>query len=292
MKRGGTIRRVLVVAAAALWCGVAGAEPQESLEALRRRAAAGDAQAQSELGARLDDPAEALFWWRKAAAQGYAPAQNNIGYCYATGRGVPQNDALAAEWYRKGAEGGDGWGQVNYADFLIEGRGVPKNLREGLQWLERAAAGGHVQAMYRMGIHREIGLVGYGVATNTSVVRVVDGDGTVSEVTVRDLVMTEDVVLEADEAEALKWYRKAAEGKSGWGWWKVGVFSEYGRACPQDVEYAKKCYRTAERAVPQAAEALRRLEGGKGAAKRMSPDEAFGELVRQLGVGGRRDGAP
>ena len=291
MKNGGTMWQALVLAAA-LWCGVADAAPQESLETLRRRAAAGDAQAQNDLGARLDDPSEALAWWRKAADQGYAPAQNNLGYCYATGWGVNQNDALAAEWYRRGAEGGDGWGQVNYAEFLIDGRGVSKDLREGLRWLERAAARGHVEAMYRLGIYREIGLVGYGVATNRSVVRVADRDGTELEVTVRDLVMTEDVVLAADEAEALKWYRKAAEGKSGWGWWKVGVFSEYGRACPQDVEYAKKCYRTAERMVPQAAEALRRLEGGERPAKRMSPDEAFGELVRQLGGGGRREGAP
>ena len=112
----------------------------------------------------------------------------------------------------------------------------------------------------------------------------VDAEGTASDVTVSDLVMTEDVVLEADEAEALKWYRKAAEGRSGYAWWKLGVFAEYGRACRQDAGYARTCYEKAKNVVPKAAEALRRLDQQEPMPKPLAPDAVFEELIKQLAV--------
>ena len=54
-----------------------------------------------------EDDAEAVRWYRLAAEQGYAGAQNNLGIMYATGRGVPEDDAEAVRWYRMAAEQGE-----------------------------------------------------------------------------------------------------------------------------------------------------------------------------------------
>ena len=52
------------------------------------------------------DFATALQEWRPLAEQGHALAQQYLGNMYATGRGVPENDAEAVKWYRKAAEQG------------------------------------------------------------------------------------------------------------------------------------------------------------------------------------------
>jgi len=40
------------------------------------------------------------------AEQGDARAQYNLGFMYATGEGVPENDAEAVKWFRKAADQG------------------------------------------------------------------------------------------------------------------------------------------------------------------------------------------
>lgn len=43
----------------------------------------------------------------QAAEQGNAQAQLNLGWMYANGQGVRQDDAQAAQWFRKASEQGD-----------------------------------------------------------------------------------------------------------------------------------------------------------------------------------------
>ena len=52
------------------------------------------------------DDAEAVKWYRLAAEQGDADAQASLGWMYASGRGVEQDDAEAVKWYRLAAEQG------------------------------------------------------------------------------------------------------------------------------------------------------------------------------------------
>ena len=42
-------------------------------------------------------------WFVEAATQGHCGAQNNLGWCYANGEGVAQDEAKAAEWFAKAA---------------------------------------------------------------------------------------------------------------------------------------------------------------------------------------------
>ena len=79
------------------------AVPELHLTAFRDSAAAGDAEAQTELGERYEDGRGvtqnydvAVSWFRRAAEPGCALGQ----FMYATGRGVRQDDEEAVWWYR------------------------------------------------------------------------------------------------------------------------------------------------------------------------------------------------
>jgi TPR repeat protein len=85
---------------------------------LLARAEQGDALAQSNLGFMYatgdgvpEDDAEAVRWYRLAAAQGHAPAQSNLGRMYATGDGVPENTERAYMWFSVAAAGQSGEGR-------------------------------------------------------------------------------------------------------------------------------------------------------------------------------------
>jgi len=69
--------------------------------------------------------------FRLAAEQGDADAQFFLGVMYATGEGVPENDAEAVKWYRLAAEQGDARAQFNLGVMYDNGKGVPENDPEG-----------------------------------------------------------------------------------------------------------------------------------------------------------------
>ncbi len=50
-----------------------------------------------------EDDAEAVRWYRLAAEQGNASGQSSLGYMYATGAGVPEDAVLAYMWYNLAA---------------------------------------------------------------------------------------------------------------------------------------------------------------------------------------------
>ena len=81
---------------------------------IKKKAAAGDAFAQYNLGVMYDDgervpqnKTEAVKWYRLAAAQGLAFAQYNLGVMYAKGTGVPEDYVQAYKWWNLAAAAGD-----------------------------------------------------------------------------------------------------------------------------------------------------------------------------------------
>ena len=155
------IRTLMIVLAVAV-CTVAA----EDLETLRKKAEAGDAAAQNNLGVAYHngegvpkDYAEAMKWCRKAAEQGYASAQNNLGVRYDNGEGVPEDYAEAVKWYRKAAEQGHTNAQFDIALAYSNGRGVPADDVVAYAWYSAAAASGHGNARalkYRDRIKRKL----------------------------------------------------------------------------------------------------------------------------------------
>ena len=84
--------------------------------------------------------AQALAALRASAEAGDASAQSNLGAMYDQGRGVPQDAAGAIAWYRRAAEQGHARAQYNLGGMYDQGRGVRQDAAEAHMWLTIAAS--------------------------------------------------------------------------------------------------------------------------------------------------------
>ena len=85
---------------------------------------------------------ESIADLRKKAAAGVAEAQTTLGVRYQKGRGVRKNYKEAVKWYHKAAEQGDAAGQYNLGLMYRIGRGVPKDYVAAYAWFNLAAYNG------------------------------------------------------------------------------------------------------------------------------------------------------
>ena len=123
------------------------------LDAVRRQADRGSAEAQFLVGTALDeglgvpeDPAAALEWFRRAAAQDHTLAQHNLGNAFAAGRGVTADAAEAVRWWLKAGEKGDAVVQLRLGEAYEHGTGVPRDPAQARRWYTDAAGRGNAQA--------------------------------------------------------------------------------------------------------------------------------------------------
>jgi TPR repeat protein len=143
----------LLVPAVFLVCGAAQNEPAPSLPDLMKQAQAGDAGAQAELGRDYEDgkgvPQNdelAAEWYRKSAEQGNAVAQNSLGSLYWRGRGVVRDKAEAFRWYKRAAKQGLPEGAYNVAISYYNREGVEGDLRLAYVWMSIARDEGDAEA--------------------------------------------------------------------------------------------------------------------------------------------------
>lgn len=129
-----------------------------TFEALKVRAGAGVASAQSELGVKyykadgvLQDYKLAYFWLSKAAKQNDANAQFLLGFMYLIDSGLPPDKALAAEWFLKSSKQGNSDAQLLLSNLYLVGQGVPEDEEQGKMWLASSAKQGNSSAQYTLG---------------------------------------------------------------------------------------------------------------------------------------------
>jgi len=87
-----------------------------------------------------ENNAEAVKWYRKAAERGDADAQFALGFIYAKGLGVPQDYAEAIKWTRKAADQGQALAQYNLGVAYSNGQGVPQDYVQSYYWYSLAAS--------------------------------------------------------------------------------------------------------------------------------------------------------
>jgi hypothetical protein len=112
---------------------------------LEKKADAGDAVAQNDLGSRYQegegvpkDFTKAHALYQKAAGAGLAIAQSNLGFMYDMGLGVLRDRKVANDWYRKSAEQGYAPAMLNLGMNIAGGEGVPPDVVEGMKWVDLA----------------------------------------------------------------------------------------------------------------------------------------------------------
>jgi TPR repeat protein len=103
------------------------------------------------------NPDQAFVLFKKAAERDYATAEFGVGYCYAMGRGVPQDYSLASSWYRRASDHGQTTATNNLAMMYQTGQGVPKDLNQAADLLEKAANLGNPKAEVNYGMNFEYG---------------------------------------------------------------------------------------------------------------------------------------
>ncbi len=142
-----------------------------------------------------------------AAEQGDAEAQFNLGYMYAIGEGVPQNDQEAAKWNRLSAEQGDAYAQSLLGYMYRMGAGVPQSYQEAAKWFRLSAEQGNASAQFNLGF------------------MYANGEG-----------------VPQSNQEAVKWYRLSAEQGFAWAQFNLGHMYRKGEGVPQNYQEAAKWY--------------------------------------------------
>jgi len=187
-------------------------QQQQDDQALKQRAANGDAVAQYELAIlRLrSSPAESFEWLQKAANQGHAEAQASLGESYTHDQyfnlkgtnpspDIPRDYAKAASWFLKAAVQGQPHAQRRLGDLHNWGEGVPHSPEQAVAWYSHAAVRGDATAQRLLG---DMYYFGRGVLQ--------------------------------DYAHAALWYNKAAEASSYSGIVSLGYLYSNGYGVRQD----------------------------------------------------------
>jgi TPR repeat protein len=149
----GTEENKVAIADAVQWLPVAekaDAGAALDLNDLRKRAEAGDADAQYRLGGLYGkgsadvpkDDAEAVKWYRKAAEQGDRRGQSMLGVMYTNARGVSRDYDEAMKWFRLAAAQNSAHAQYNLGYMYAVGKGVERDDEQSAEWYQLAAEQG------------------------------------------------------------------------------------------------------------------------------------------------------
>ncbi len=143
--------------------GLAQQAPAQDLGSLQAAAAAGDSNAQFELGNRflygngvVTDELEAARWFRLAAEQNNNNAQYNLAVMYMQGTGVLADLNEALRWFQRAADLGDAPAQFTLGTLFANGRVVPQNPVEAHKWFTLAASSGHRAAAANLVLYQEM----------------------------------------------------------------------------------------------------------------------------------------
>ena len=104
------------------------------------------------------DYATAFEEFRVLAERGNAASQFTLGVLYATGRGVPLDDAEAVKWYSRAAERGHAEARFGLGVMYTEGKGVARDYAKAVLLYRLSASQGFARAMNNMGVMYEYGL--------------------------------------------------------------------------------------------------------------------------------------
>jgi len=179
-----------------------------------------------------EDYAEAVRWYRLAAEQGHADAQSALGSIYSSRlnqAGVDRDDAEATRWYRLAAEQGDVEGQYNLGNMYAAGRGVAQDDTEALRWFRLAAELGEYDVDWPINSDERALWFDRNTTAGRSQYRI-------------GLMYEQGRGVGQDDAEAIRWFRKAAEAGESQAEYQLVQMAEQGNVDAQTalgVMYAK-----------------------------------------------------
>jgi TPR repeat protein len=201
------------IATAIKFCKTASGSSRRAMFALGRAYAAGG-QTQ-----------EAIAAFRRAADKGSTAAMVELGVMFATGAGVPKDEAQARKLLERAAQAGDPRGVANLM-ALTKGAGGPTDPVKARALLQSSAERNSAEAQYQLGIMNADGIGG-----------------------------------PKDDVAARAMFERAAAQNHAGALERMGSFTENGRGGPQDKDAAKGFYeKAAGLGSEEAKVALKRLQ--------------------------------
>jgi|GEM_PF-1229637 len=181
-----------------------------------------------------------------AANRGDPAAQNALGVKYADGEdGLPRDDIKAVEWYQNSAQQGFAKAETNLGDMYLYGRGgLPRDAVKAVSWYLKAADQGFPDAQYRLGYMYEKGIgadrdIQHAVQLYRSAASAGYPD---AENLLGILLATGSDGVPQDDAEAVVWYRKAADHGLAKAQKNLGDMYFFGRGVDKDYQKALDWY--------------------------------------------------
>lgn len=194
-----------------------------SIEALIKRAEAGDLDAALELAdtySEVDGSQNlnhAFYWYKFAADKGNLDAIVIVANLYYLGSGVAQSYDAAITYYKVAAERGDAEAAWYLGMMYDEGDGVNQDSKLANEYYQHA-----FQLYYKPAKKGEASAqlsLGYAF---------LDGKGVIQDTRV-----------------ACEWFQRAADQGDAEAWYQIGVINEEGYGVPKDARKALRCYRRA-----------------------------------------------
>jgi len=155
----------------------------------------------------------ALAIWQPLADNGDAAAQFHIGYLYAKGLGVERDYGIAKIWYKKAAKQHHPSAAYHLGGLYLHGSGVKKNLKTAAHWLGVAGLRGHTKAANNLSQLYMTGGDGFAKDDNHALswlMRAAKGKDAVAAFNLGSRYL-QGIGVYKDEAQALIWYRVAAD---------------------------------------------------------------------------------
>jgi len=222
---------------------------------LREAAEKGDLESQVLLGAEHNRELlrihleESTSWLLKAAKRGDVESQYRACLAYLAGRGVRQDYTEAANWCRKAVGKPNSEIAATWACMLMRGIGVGVNIPESAKWflksMELGGPGVNVSCHKFQQFFIKMPLYGEGKPEMVALYlkAYVDNDAE-SQFQYAEL-HRQGGLLNGDEAEVFKWWKRAAENGHVEAQFKVGDSYQNGRFSDVNNAEAVKWYRMA-----------------------------------------------
>jgi TPR repeat protein len=216
---------------------------------------------------------------RHAAERGDPIAQGDLGQCYATGNGVPVDNAKALVWYLRASRGGDlvATRLVALTQVRLKRRLTPEQDAQGFAVAKARATAGDP---FDLGMFGQLHATGAGVALDYEAAvawfqrAAARGDDN-AKAWLGALFATGRGVPQ-DDALAVRWYREAAENGHAIAQCDLGRLIEAGRGTERDDAEAARWYRLASAKRPDAKRHLALLlEEGRGEPRQIAESVRF-----------------
>lgn len=175
---------------------------------------------------------EALRWFLQSANKGYISAQYHLGSIFRFGYcGCKKNYQESFKWYLKAAEQGSQKACGNVGSFYRFGKGVRKNNTKAIEWYKKANAYSRVGDVYNDKNDFPEALKWYTKAAETG--------NWVEQSSLATYLYSHEMY-----EEALKWEIKASEGNLDY-CQSVGHYYEWGKGVEKDLDEAMRWYKKA-----------------------------------------------